>query len=175
MSPQNPPLESARLLLRPWQLSDAPALFRHARSERVGPRADWPPHTSEAMSREIIRTLFSEPETYAVVLKSLDEPIGCIGLVPRRHEHYGSIAPDQREIGYWLGEAHWGNGYIPEAVELLAARYAASSALSALWITTRTDNLNSQRVALKCGFVRQPSFTDIDGHLNELFFRDLER
>lgn len=127
MSPQNPPLESARLLLRPWQLSDAPALFRHARSARVGPRAGWPPHTSEAMSREVIRTLFSEPETYAVVLKSLDEPIGCIGLVPRRHEHYGSIAPDQREIGYWLGEAHWGNGYIPEAVELLAARYTALS------------------------------------------------
>ncbi len=78
MSPQNPPLESARLLLRPWQLSDAPALFRHARSARVGPRAGWPPHTSEAMSREVIRTLFSEPETYAVVLKSLDESAASV-------------------------------------------------------------------------------------------------
>lgn len=152
-----------------------PALFRHARNEHVGPIAGWPVHTSEAVSREVIRTLFREPETYAVVLKSLDEPIGCIGLVPRRHQHYESIAPDQRGIGYWLGEEHWGHGYIPEAVELLAARYTALSDISALWITTRADNLNSQRVALKCGFVRQPPFTDIDGHPNELFFRDLKR
>ncbi|WP_294596601.1 GNAT family N-acetyltransferase [uncultured Rikenella sp.] len=174
MPPKDTPLESARLLLRPWQLSDAPALYRYARNPRVGPLAGWPAHTSEAMSREVIRTVFNAPETYAVVLKTLGEPIGCIGLVPRGSEHY-AITTDQREIGYWLGEEHWGNGYIPEAVDLLIARYTASSEISALWITTRPENLRSQRVALKCGFVRQPPFTDADGHPGELFVRQLKR
>lgn len=175
MPPKDTPLESARLLLRPWQLSDAPALFRHARNKHVGPIAGWPVHTSEEMSREVIRTVFNAPETYAVVLKTLGEPIGCVGLVPRGGEHCAATAPDQREIGYWLGEEHWGNGYIPEAVDLLAARYTALSEISALWITTRPENIRSQRVALKCGFVRQPSFTDADGAPGERFVRQLKR
>ena len=70
-------LESERLILRPWRPSDAEALYRCARSERVGPRAGWPVHTSVEMSAEVIRTVFSEPETWAVVRKGSAEPIGA--------------------------------------------------------------------------------------------------
>lgn len=70
-------IEIDRLNLRPWIESDAEALFKYASDPDVGPIAGWPPHTSVENSREIIRTVFAAPETYAVVLKDTAEPIGC--------------------------------------------------------------------------------------------------
>ena len=62
-------LETKRLLLRPWEESDAESCYRYARDPFVGPAAGWPAHTSVENSREIIRTVLSEPDTFAVILK----------------------------------------------------------------------------------------------------------
>ena len=62
-------LETNRLILRPWCESDAEYLYTYASDPEVGPPAGWPPHTSVENSREIIRTVLSKPETYAVCLK----------------------------------------------------------------------------------------------------------
>ena len=59
-------LETNRLILRPWCESDAEDLYTYASDPEVGPLAGWPPHTSVENSREIIRTVLSKPETYAV-------------------------------------------------------------------------------------------------------------
>lgn len=58
-----------RLILRTWQESDADALYRYAKDPAVGPIAGWNPHQSVEESREIIRTVFAAPETYAVCLR----------------------------------------------------------------------------------------------------------
>lgn len=166
-------LEAERLILRPWRLSDAGALYRYARSERVGPRAGWPVHTSVEMSAEVIRTVFSEPETWAVVLKGSDEPIGCVGLVPVAAQNYPGIGPGEREVGYWLGEEHWGRGYIPEAVERLVARCREELSVGRLWITLSEGNLNSRRVAEKCGFTLCDTVDGPDGGRTSVFRRDL--
>ena len=76
-------METERLLLRPWQESDAEALYRWASDPEVGPAAGWAPHTSVENSREIIRTVLSEEGTFAVLLKGGDGgPIGAIGVFP---------------------------------------------------------------------------------------------
>ena len=72
-------LETKRLILRPWQETDAEHLYQYAKDPEVGPPAGWPPHTSVENSREIIKSVLSEPETYAVCLKD-GSPIGSIGL-----------------------------------------------------------------------------------------------
>ena len=75
--------ETTRLLLRPWCESDAESCYRYARDPFVGPAAGWPAHTSVENSREIIRTVLSEPDTFAVILKERpDEPVGSIGVFP---------------------------------------------------------------------------------------------
>lgn len=48
-------LETKRLILRPFQESDAADLYEYAKDPRVGPIAGWPVHTSVENSREIIR------------------------------------------------------------------------------------------------------------------------
>ena len=59
-------LETKRLILRPWEESDAENLFKYASHPDVGPIAGWAVHTSVENSREIIRSVLSAPETYAV-------------------------------------------------------------------------------------------------------------
>ena len=73
-------IETERLILRPWQESDAESLYEYAKAPEVGPPAGWPPHKSVEDSREVIRYVFSAPETYAVCLKKTGLPIGSIGL-----------------------------------------------------------------------------------------------
>ncbi len=74
-------LATERLILRPWAETDAEDLYRYAKDDRVGPIAGWPPHSSVDNSAEIIRTVFSAPETYAVCLKEDNRAIGSIGLM----------------------------------------------------------------------------------------------
>lgn len=63
-------LETPRLILRPWQDSDAADLYQVAKDARVGPIAGWPPHSSVEHSAEIIQTVFKQPEVYALELRT---------------------------------------------------------------------------------------------------------
>ena len=108
-------LETQRLILRPWEERDANDLFQYASHPEVGPNAGWPAHTSVENSREIIKSVFSTPETYAVVLKETMQPVGSIGLMISSASNK-DIPDTEAEIGYWIGVPYWGQGLIPEAV-----------------------------------------------------------
>lgn len=76
-------METERLLLRPWQESDAEALYRWASDPEVGPAAGWSPHTSVENSRDIIRTVLDKEGTFAVVPKGGNGgPIGRHRRIP---------------------------------------------------------------------------------------------
>ena len=107
-------LETERLVLRPWEITDAEYLFQYASHPDVGPIAGWSPHTSVENSRKIIQNVLSAPETYAVVLKELSHPVGSIGLMIGSASNIG-IPDTEGEIGYWIGVPFWGQGLIPEA------------------------------------------------------------
>lgn len=102
-------LETRRLILRPWEERDAEELYRYARDDRIGPIAGWPPHTSVENSLEIIRTVLSEPETYAVILKDIGKPVGSVGIMfaPKGS---APMKEQEAEIGYWIGVPYWGSG-----------------------------------------------------------------
>ena len=75
----NQMMETERIKLRRWQDSDAEALFKYASDPDVGPRAGWPAHQTVEESLEIIRTVFHNDCTWAIVLKETDEAIGAMG------------------------------------------------------------------------------------------------
>lgn len=145
-------IETERLILRKWTEADAPALYRYASDPDIGIPAGWPPHTSVENSREIIRTVFASPETYAVVLKSTGEPVGACGLMPCDTGNDGCIKSGEAEIGYWTGKPHWGHGYMPEAVRALLRRAFGPLGLDAVWCSYFDGNSKSARVVEKCGF-----------------------
>lgn len=144
-------LETERLTLRPWRMddaADAQALFTYASSPDVGPAAGWQPHRSVAESAEIIRAVLSAPETYAVVLKRTDEPIGSIGLQKPCASVIGTpgYQTPALEIGYWIGKPYWGQGLVPEAARALLRHGFEDLDLQAVWGTHDMENAKSSRV-----------------------------
>ncbi len=141
--------ETNRLVLRPWREDDAEDLYKYASNPDIGPPAGWPPHTSVENSREIIRTVLSSPETYAVCLKGTDKPIGSVGL----HRNDLAERDDEYELGYWIGKPFWGQGLIPEASRELL-RYAFEElGMARIWCGHYHGNIKSRRVQDKLGFV----------------------
>lgn len=145
-------LTTKRLILRPWQEEDAQSLYQYAKDPEVGPAAGWPVHTSVENSLEIIRTVLSAPETYAVCLKEDNKAIGSIGLFSPTQSHT-AMAEDELEIGYWIGSPFWGKGYIPEAVRRLQKYAFEELGCKAMWCGYYDGNEKSKRCQEKCGFV----------------------
>ena len=144
-------LETERLALRAWEEADAAEVFRYASSPNVGPIAGWPVHTSVENSREIIRNVLSVPETFAIVWKDTNLPIGSIGLKMGEATDL-TDAEDECEIGYWLGVPFWGQGIMPEAVREIL-RYAFEDlGMNKVWCGYYDGNDKSKRVQEKCGF-----------------------
>ena len=154
-------LKTPRLLLRPWREEDAEALYAYAKDPAVGPAAGWPPHTSVENSREIIRTVLSEPITWAVVLRENGLPVGSLGLMIGEESHL-KLPENEAEIGYWIGKPCWGQGLIPEAVRR-AQRYAFGElGMERLWCGYFDGNEKSKRVQEKCGFANHHTIPELD-------------
>lgn len=150
-------IETKRLILRPWKEEDAADLYEYAKNPLIGPIAGWAPHTSVENSLEIIRSVLSTPETYAVVLKETGRPVGSVGIL-LSWEGNAPMRAGEREIGYWIGEPYWGQGLIPEAVEALLYRCFMELGCTGVWCGYYDGNEKSKRVQEKCGFVyRQTS------------------
>lgn len=144
-------LETERLILRPWEERDTADLFQYASNPEVGPIAGWPVHTSVENSREIIKSVFSAPETYAIVLKETMQSVGSIGLMIGSASDKG-IPDTEAEIGYWIGVPYWGQGLIPEAVREMMRHGFDDLNLEKMWCGYFDGNTKSQRVQEKCGF-----------------------
>lgn len=145
-------METQRLILRPWTENDAESLYNYAKDPAIGPIAGWPPHTSVENSREIIRDILSAPETYAVVLKETNEPIGSVGIMFADGVHSAEMKDGDAEIGYWIGVPYWGQGLIPEAVQRLLKRCFLELDVKRVWCGHYDGNIKSRRVMEKCGF-----------------------
>ena len=142
-------LQTERLILRPWKEDDAEDLYTYASDPEVGPPAGWPPHTDAENSREIIRTVLSAPETYAVCLKETGKPIGSIGL----HRNDLAEREDEYELGYWIGKPFWGQGLIPEASREILRHAFEELGMMRIWCGYYDGNAKSRRVQEKLGFV----------------------
>ena len=163
-------LETARLILRPWEDADAEILYKWASDPEVGPRAGWPPHTSVENSLEIIHGPLGGPETYALVLKETGEPIGSMGLFPPEEYCRPVDLPKeavQLELGYWIARPYWGRGLVPEAGRELL-RYAFEELNCRMAHCSHFDfNSQSRRVIEKLGYTYRQTRETTSGQTGE--------
>lgn len=157
--------ESENLILRPWNEDDAKCLYHFARNPNVGPIAGWPPHESVEDSLNIIKTVFSKRETYAIVKD--DIPIGCVGLLfhPDTNHWWGE---DAAELGYWIAEQYWGNGYAVEASKIVTEHAFDDLNVRVIYATYKVGNNQSQRVLEKLGFKYYTEMTN-ENYRHEFF------
>ena len=167
-------LQTERLILRPWQDSDADDLYFYAKDPDVGPIAGWPPHHSAEESLNVIRKVLSGTEAYALCLKENGRAIGAIELKLKGHTDV-TDRDDECELGYWLGKPFWGRGLIPEAARSLLRRAFQDLDMERVWCGYYDGNEKSKRVQEKLGFRYQWTTPDVDvplmgetriGHVN---------
>lgn len=170
----NMQLETERLILRPWQESDAESLYQYAKDPAVGPIAGWPPHKSLEESRHVIKNVLCGRECYAVCLKTDNRPIGCIELKLKGHTDM-TEREDECELGYWLGKPFWNKGIMPETAAELIRHGFEDIDMEKIWCGYYDGNNRSKRVQEKLGFHYQWMTKDVDvplmhetrtGHVN---------
>ena len=145
-------LETPRLTLRPFLDRDAEDVYAYAKDHRVGPAAGWPPHTSVENSLEIIRTVFSAPNVFALVDKQSAAVIGSAGFVGR---HRTELPGPDEELGYALSPQFWGRGLMSEAARELIRFGFEDLGLHTIWCNHYDGNERSRRVIEACGFCHQ--------------------
>ena len=143
-------LETVRLLIRPFQEEDADAFFAWCQNPNLGNNAGWAPHKTIEESREILQNVFIGQENiWAMILKDAQQLIGSIGIVPDPKREN----PQVRMLGYWLDEAHWGKGYMTEAVQAILNYGFNELQLSLITANCYPHNKRSQQVLERNGFI----------------------
>ncbi|MCK9790875.1 GNAT family N-acetyltransferase [Providencia rettgeri] len=159
-------LATNRLVLRPWQETDAADLYFYAKDERIGPIAGWPAHKNEEESLSIIKNIFMRDEIYAVTLKNENQAIGLIGL-SFSHESNFPIGENDAEVSYWIGVPFWGKGLIPESINAIMHHAFTNLKLDNLWCGYFQGNEQSKIAQEKCGFkyyaTLEPQFIELIG------------
>lgn len=144
-------IETERLILRRFKLSDAQDMFNnYCSSEKVTEFMSWYPHKSiedtESYLAELVLPRYDRENGYhwAVVWKENGQVIGSIDV----------CASDERkrcaEIGWCLGEAYWGKGIMPEAARSVL-KYLFSVGYERIQATHNVANRKSGRVMEKIG------------------------
>ncbi len=144
-------MQTNRIQLRRWQDTDAKTLYKYASDPVVGINAGWPPHKSVEESLHIIRTVFNNDATWAIVLKKTHEPIGCIGFYTHASSNI-HIGENDCEVGYWIGKPYWNNGFCTEALRLMLSYCLHVRHFENIWADHFIGNPASGRVMQKCGF-----------------------
>mgnify|MGYP001508680821 FL=1 len=143
-------LETVRLLIRPFQEEDADAFFACCQNPNLGNNAGWAPHKTIEESRKILQDVFIGQENiWAMILKDAQQLIGSIGIVPDPKREN----PQVRMLGYWLDEAHWGKGYMTEAVQAILNYGFNELQLSLITANCYPHNKRSQQVLERNGFI----------------------
>ncbi|MDR4472325.1 MAG: GNAT family N-acetyltransferase [Nitrospira sp.] len=143
-------VRTARLLLRPFQTTDAEAVHRLAGSQDVA-AGTFLPHPMDRQAALSWITERVEDQTagrgvtFAITLEESGEVIGAIGMeIVATHE--------QGRLSYWLGRPYWNRGYGTEAV----------SAPRGIWLQ-QPEAASDLRAAFSCQSGVRASVAE-DGH-----------
>ncbi len=144
-------LETQRLILRDWKVTDLDDFYTYAKVDGVGQMAGWPPHTDKTVSATILEQFITAKDCYALVLKENNQVIGSLGIHDKSMDSTYPAAI-QRELGYVLSKDYWGQGLMSEAVKAAISYAFCDLDIDVLWCGHFTTNPRSKRVIEKAGF-----------------------
>ena len=148
---QMPVLSTVRLVLRPFTPQDAAAVQQLAGDPAIAATTVAIPHPYEdGVAEAWIGThqqIFEEDHglVLAVTLKAVRQLIGAISLLSLDR-------PSRRaELGYWIGQPYWNQGYASEAARAMIAFGFEGMQLNRIYAQHMLRNPASGRVMNKVG------------------------
>lgn len=139
-------IASERLVLRALCPADADKVAGLANNRKIAEMTATIPHpygVQDALDWIAASTAEAEGQSFAVC-KEGGELVGVCG--------YHITEAGTPEIGYWIGEPHWDNGFATEAVRAMIDHMFTSTGHETLNAACRVSNDASRNVLDKCGF-----------------------
>jgi len=147
-------LETDRLKLRKFELTDAEAMYRNwANDSDVTRYLTWPVHTDVGVTLYVLRewvNRYNDDTFYqwAIVLKSNgNEPIGSISVV-KMDERIEMV-----QVGYCIGKKWWHQGITSEALCELIRFFFEEVKVNRIEARHDPRNPYSGEVMKKCGMI----------------------
>ena len=150
----SPTMETSRLMLRFFDVTDAPDVQRLAGAREVADTTLSIPHPYEdGMAEQWIASHKAEHEAgtsvvFAIVLRDGLQLIGAIGLTIDR-------SADKGELGYWIGKPYWGRGFCTEAATAVLDYGFSTLGLNRIGARHFARNPASGRVMEKIGMLKE--------------------
>ena len=144
-------IQTERLVLRPFRLEDAAAMFRNwASDKKVTEFLRWPAHGNIAVTEYVIREWiagYEKPDFYqwAIVLKEIHEPVGSISVVDMNER------VDMLHVGYCIGRKWWRQGITSEAYAAILPYLFEEVGANRVESQHDPNNPHSGSVMKKCG------------------------
>jgi [ribosomal protein S5]-alanine N-acetyltransferase len=157
--------------LRPWTLQDLDSLVQFANNYKIARfMTDQFPHpyTNEQGQAFIeYATRSIPPNILAIEIDG--KASGGIGIHPQIDIHRKNA-----ELGYWLGEPYWGKGIVSHAVIQMVDYGFRNWDIDRIYARPFGNNLASQRVLEKAGFILEGRFYQTlfknGEHIDELVY-----
>lgn len=155
-------IETERLFLRRLTKRDALSAFGNwTNDEKVTQFLRWSVHESIDITENIFADWIHSYEQdnfyqWAIVLKSIDQPIGTIGAVDVK-EHLGIV-----HIGYCIGSKWWHQGITSEAFLGIIPFFFEKVKVNRIESQHDPHNPNSGKVMEKCGLKYEGTLRQAD-------------
>jgi RimJ/RimL family protein N-acetyltransferase len=140
-------IATKRLVLRAPIRGDVPDLVKLADNKTIADRLLRLPHPytgADAIGFVEIFAQRPDERPYAITLD--ERLIGVVGFT--------FVEGEAPALGYWLGEPHWGNGYMTEAAKALIEAAHRTHHFETIGARALADNAGSLHVLDKLGFKR---------------------
>ncbi len=139
-------------VLRPWRRTDAASLVRHADNINVAQhlRDRFPhPYTAAHAGAFLSHASRADPPA-SIAIEVEGDAAGGIGYVRGT-----DVERFAAEVGYWLGEEHWGRGIVTEALTMFTRHLFSDVRLLRVFALPLAENAASIRVLEKAGYTRE--------------------
>jgi RimJ/RimL family protein N-acetyltransferase len=152
----DPALTDGFVLLREWREQDARQRYEGF-TDPLCQRFSWPGTEPSTPAHVAAALVHDEQERRAgtvlglAIADAFDPDLICGGASLYDVDRGQARA----SVGYWLAAHARGRGLATRTVRLLAGWAFTHLAVERLELTCAPDNVASQRVALRCGFVRE--------------------
>lgn len=158
-------LEDGVVAVRPFTEDDVPAIAAACGDPEI---ARWT-LVPEPYTEDDARAFVAEAKTaYAVVDAASGALVGAISL--------DSAGEGRGQIGYWVAREARGRGLATRALRLLARWGLAQGGFGRVQLLTEPENVASQRVAERAGFVNEGllrSYAELKGRRRDMLMWSL--
>jgi len=146
-----PVLETPRLILRKLEPSDAEIMFRNHSDPQVTRYLGRDPDANMEPTLQRLQWVFDALRDgtgirWGIVRRDDPTLMGTVGFWKWNKPHFYA------EIGYEIGPAYWGQGYMTEAIRAALRFGFEHMSLHRVEANIDPDNIGSRRVAEKTGF-----------------------